>query len=280
MALAACGGKSFEVNPDPDPEGGSENGGSAQGGSGNIGGKGHGGSVGKGGTGSGATGSGGFAGSSTCDSFNDAPGYFVSVAVLNKTAAPIYLGQEMMNCGISPLFGVTDAAGAPLVRPGICSETCQMLRENEFVGCPTICASPDAIKLEPGESYYTQWDGLYQLQRTLPAVCSASTQPTGCSQAVQVQPGTFTFSSIAGSSPDCTQTTGAGCGQCNPTGNGGCTVPGGLISGQRHNATTTVYLDSSYGVWGGGPTPAPAPAFPGGGSGDIALLTVELVFAD
>jgi hypothetical protein len=285
LILAACGGKSFEVDPDPDPQGGS--GGSGQGATGNTGNVGNIGNTAgtsHGGTASAGTGQGGHAGS-TCDTFNDDPGYYVNVAVINKTMAPIYLGQDMMTCGIDPFFNVKNDGGMPLSGPGSCTATCEMLQNGDDFGCPAICASPSALKLEPGETHYTQWNGLYQIQRQLPSECRLSRSgQTSCSQTIQVNPGTFTFGSVAGSSVDCSQTTGGSCGVCTATGNGGCTVPGSLISGARHNATTTVYLDSSYGVWGRPtPAPAPAPAFPnpgGDGGADIALLTVELVFAD
>jgi len=286
MVLAACGGKSFEVDHDPDPQGGSAPGGSGQGGFGNVGnvaGTSLGGSISKGGTGSAGTAQGGYAGG-TCDGFNDDPGYFVSVAIINKTMNPIYLGEDTVSCSVAPLFAVETAGGSPLTGPGSCSSSCQMLRDGDEVGCPAVCAFPSTLKLEPGEAYYTQWDGLYQLRRELPAECrSGGRGATACDQTLQIDPGSYRFSSVAGTSPDCSQTNGGACGTCNPTGNGGCTVPGSLISGARHHATTTVYLDASYGVWGN-PAPAPAPAFPKP-SGDvpggaIALLTVELVFAD
>jgi hypothetical protein len=285
LVLAACGGKSFEVGPDPDPQGGSGgSGGTGQGATGNTGNVGNTAGTSHGGSASAGTGQGGSAGS-TCDSFNDDPGYYVSVAVINKTAAPIYLGEDMVSCDTSPLFSVNNDGGMPLIGPGRCSASCQMLREADVGGCTANCLFPSALKLEPGETYYTQWDGLYQIQRQLPPECRVlGSGQTDCSQTVQVNPGTFTFASVAGSDVDCSQTNGGPCGSCVATGNGGCSVPGSLISGARHNATTTVYLDSSYGVWGRPtPAPAPAPAFPnpGGSPGaDIALLTVELVFVN
>ena len=284
-ALAACGGKSFEAGEDPDPNPGGSN----QGGSGSVAGTSSGGSsstagtTSKGGTGSAGTGQGGSAGAS-CESFNDQPGYFVSVAIINKTAVPIHLGQDMLTCGVSPLFDVRDVNGVPLPGLGDCRTSCQQARSNGPIGCPAICAFPSAVTLLPGDVMYTSYDGLYEVQTTLPDSCvNPMLGDSQCSQARQIQPGTFTFSSRAGSTIDCSQTSGSMCGGCTPTGEGGCTTPGSLISGKMHNATTTVVLDSSYGVFGG--YPAPAPAFPGDPDGDssngaIALLTVELVFTD
>jgi hypothetical protein len=120
------------------------------------------------------------------------------------------------------------------------------------------------------------------VQHTLPQQCIADFDYAQCSQAKQIQPGTFTFSARAGSSLDCSATSGT-CNTCMPTGEGGCTTLDGLISGEMHNATATVFLDSSYGVFGG-PYPAPAPAFPGESgdppAGPIDQLRIELVFTD
>jgi hypothetical protein len=284
FALAACGGKSFEGGEGPDPNPGGSN----QGGSSNVAGTSSGGSsstagtTSKGGTGSAGTGQGGSAGAS-CESFNDQPGYFVSVAIINKTAAPIHLGPDMVTCGTSPLFGVKDASGVPLPSLGDCRSSCQQVRTNGPVGCPAGCAFPSVVTLQPGGVMYTSYDGLYEFQTTLPDACvNPMFGDSQCSQARQIQPGTFTFSSRAGSTIDCSQTGTGMCSACTPRGDGGCTTPG-LISGKVHNATTTVVLDASYGVFGG--YPAPAPAFPGDPDGDssdgaIALLTVELVFTD
>ena len=285
-ALAACGGKSFDAGEDPDPSPGGSN----QGGSSSVAGTSSGGSsstagtTGKGGTGSAGTGQGGWAGAS-CEAFDDQPGYFVSIAIINKTAAPIHLVQDMLTCGVSPLFDVKDDSGVPLPSLGGCRTSCQQARSNGPIGCPTICAFPSAVTLQPGGVMYTSYDGLYGVQTTLPEACVDPTLgDSQCRQARQIQPGRFTFSSRAGSVIDCSQTTGTGtCSACTPLGDGGCTTPGSLISGKMHNATTTVVLDASYGVYGG--YPAPAPAFPGNPndespSGALALLTVELVFTD
>jgi hypothetical protein len=285
-ALAACGGKSFEGGEAPDPSpGGSDQGGSSpvagtsSGGTGSTAG-----TTGKGGTGSAGTGQGGSAGAS-CESLDDQPGYFVSVAIVNKTAVPIHLGQDMVTCGVAPLFDVRDESGVLLPPPGDCRTSCQQARTSGPVGCPAFCAFPSAVTLQPGAVMYTSYDGLYEVQTTLPEVCvNPQLGGSACSQARQIQPGRFTFSSRAGSTIDCSQTTGTGtCSACMPSAGDSCTTPGSLISGKMHYATTTVLLDSSYGVFGG--YPAPAPAFPGDPNGDsaegaIALLTVELVFTD
>ena len=92
---------------------------------------------GDGGTGAGGSGSGGQAhagssngGASVCMAFDDDYGTNVNVAMVNATTAPIYLGQDMVNCGVSPLFQVNDARGGSLPnlgcvahRAGCCART-------------------------------------------------------------------------------------------------------------------------------------------------------------
>lgn len=278
-ASVACGGRAFDAD-DQQPSGGTGNeAGSAQGGSSSSGGTARGGASNQGGSSSAGTGQGGFAGSA-CNAYDDHPGYYISVALINKTSAPIHLGQDSVTCSAEPLFFVKDASGTPLALPGSCRASCDLVRSQGPVGCGAACLFPSAVSLAPGEVRYTTWDGLYEVERDLPRQCLAVGVSGQCRQAVQINAGTFTFSAQAGSTLDCGATSGAPCRACMPDGNGGCTTPGSLISGPRHAATTTVRLDASYGVWG---APAPAPLPPGGADvpgGAMATLTVELVFAD
>lgn len=285
-ALTACGGKSFDTDPNPD-NGGTDQGGSGHAGTGSAG-KGQGGSgvAGNsyGGMSSAGTGTGGAG--SICDTFSDARGTYISVEIINKTSAAIYLGQQEVNCSVSPLFAVNDVAGALLAPPNGCQGTCQTLRDNGPIGCPAICAFPSSTAIQPGQVMYTTWSGLYQLQRELPRQCIQDDYGNVCQQTVQVQPGQFTFSAIAGRSIDCTQSSGGPCQACLPNENG-CVTQGALISGEILKAATTVTLGPAYGVYG---TAAPAPAAPGSGipnpnpgggsSGAIALQAVQIVFTE
>jgi hypothetical protein len=205
----------------------------------------------------------------------------IRVALINKTAAPIHLGEEMVTCGAPSLFEVSDARGGRLTRPGDCRTPCQSLSSDGAGGCVGLCAEPTTVTLQPGDVLFTTWDGLYEIQAELPKQCLPAGFSAQCSQARQITPGTYMFSAQAGSTLDCAESADGMCGACMPTGNGGCTTPGGLISGPMHKATSTVLLDASYGVYGT-PTPAPLPANPGGDSpaGAMAFLTVELVFTD
>jgi len=278
--LAACGGKSFDVEPTPNG-GGSDQGGSSQGGS--SAGSSKGGTSAKAGAWNGGSGQGGSAGAE-CAGFEDGARSYVPVAILNKTTAAIYLGQDMVTCGVSPLFQVGDAAGATLSAPSSCIGSCQSLLEQGPIGCPAICAFPSAVALQPGETLYTTWDGLFQVPRQLPKQCVPPEYGIAtCQQTMAVQPGTFTFSAVAGRGTDCQATTGGACPVCSapPGGDGGCSISGALITGPMLKAVTSVQLNASYGVYGNSsPAPAPLPN-PGGSSGDaIALLTVQLVFTE
>ena len=270
-ALTACGGKSFDSDPNPS-DGGSDVGGSGQGGSGSAGksqgGTSQGGSVNYAGMGPGGAGGSG----SVCDGFNDAQGTYISVEIINKTSTVIYLGQQELNCGVSPLFGVSDAAGAALSPPSGCQGTCQTLRDHGPIGCPAICAFPSSTAIQPGQSLYTTWSGLYQVERELPRQCVDADYGNVCQQTVQVRPGQFTFSAIAGRSIDCSLSSGGPCQACQPI-EDACVTQGALISGQILKAATTLALDSSYGVYGG--------AMPGvGGFVNLPRENVEIIFSE
>ena len=188
----------------------------------------------------------------------------------------------MVTCGIDPTFDVKDAAGVLLPEGVTCRSPCDVVRKAGPLGCPGICAYPNAISLEPGEAYHTSYSGLYVVQQRLPEQCIASDYDDGasCEQLLAIQPGSFTFMSRAGTVLDCSGLTGM-CSTCTPTGSGGCTTPASLIGGKMLSATTSVYLDGSYGVYGQ-PQPAPLP-LPAGGTGNggaVARATVELVFID
>ena len=85
-ALAACGGKSFDTDANPNG-GGSDQGGSSAGSS-------KGGTSSKAGGPSGGSGQGGSTHTECAGFEDDAGSSYVQVAIINKTSAPIYLGQE------------------------------------------------------------------------------------------------------------------------------------------------------------------------------------------
>lgn len=183
----------------------------------------------------------------------------------------------MPGCGPEPepLFLVRDADDRPVNRVDSCRRPCQAL---DTGGCTLLCAASRTILLQPDEVLSTSWAGLYGVTRELPASCAeAETEPTAaCQQAKRIEPGTFTFTAVAGTSLTCDQSGSPdGC-PCERSPEGGCVAVGSLIAGDALNAATTVALDEQYGVY---PAPAADPSSGAGAAPGIgARLSVELVF--
>jgi hypothetical protein len=270
-ALTACGGKSLDNDgggdPDPNP------GGTGQGGSGNKAGSATGGSS-KGGSSAGSS-QGGSA-PLACEALDDQPGSHIEVVIHNRTAVPIHLGQTMVDCGVSPLYQVQTADGAPLPSLGNCRSPCQSLRSMGPGGCGTICAFPSSVRLLPAETFCTSWDARYQEQGELPQECVPEGSSGTCDQARRIQPGVLTFSAQAGLSTDCAQTAGGMCSPCTPNGEGGCTTPGSVIGGMLLFTSSTVMVDASFGVLDAAP---PSPGNPGMGA-PVPAPRVDLIFTD
>lgn len=264
--LAACGGKSFDAGGGPPNEGGS----SGEGGSGSVAGRGGGGPQGgsahagtspTAGSPAGGSGQGGEA--DACEAFNDDPATFIEVDIVNETSRPIYLGGEPNTCSPQRLFGIEDENGQTFVLDAQCRTSCSEARSHGPIGCPTLCVPPSAIALQPGEQYVTNFSGIHYAVTKMPKQCLTS--PNGsqeCMQALLLEPGTFTFSSIASSSIECSLSS-AQCDVCQPNGAGGCTINGAVRSGTELHASTEALLDGSYGIY---PKKLPAP---GEGSSDV-----------
>jgi hypothetical protein len=197
----------------------------------------------------------------------------VAVLIRNQTSETLHLGAQQVDCSTPPLFHVQDAAtGNDLAEFGACRSPCDLVMQGGPVGCPALCALPSAVTLQPGEGTSVVWSGLYPVQHTLPDEClpAGETQPLQCDRATQISAGAFTFTAQAGTELDCSQGPGP-CGQCMPTGAGGCTTGAAVIAGTLRTAETTVDLDASYGV--GGDNVA----------ADVAVgstIPVEIVFSD
>lgn len=263
LALVACGGKASGAPNDDNGASGSGAGGTGAGGTGHAG-------------------SGGDA-AAACAKYDDESAAYVNVVLINKTDAPISIGQRMVTCGVAPLFQVADASGAALPTPGDCRVSCVGVRTEGAGGCAAICRFPTSVTLQPGEVRSTTWDGLYSVQAALPASClpfNAGEPMVSCDQAKQIAPGEYTFVAVAGANVDCSQTGGAdSCPTCAPDGNGGCSTPGSLIGGKIITASTTVVLDGSYGIYGSADAAGnPNPGAGAGPNGNVALATVTLVF--
>lgn len=266
--LVACGGKaSAQRSPEEGGQGGSGSAGRSSGGNAS------------GGEGRAGSSSAGAGGADACAVFDDEAGIWVQVSILNESSTTIYLGQSSVTCGMAPLFSVADRGGAALPDLGDCRASCVQLRTEGAGGCPAFCALPSSVELQPGESLQTSWDGLYRVQGSLPGRCTSfdsSGAQLSCDQAKRIPAGTFTFSALAGTALDCSQTSGGTCSPCTEVGNDGCSTPASLITGKILTARASITLDESYGL---GPEPsAGAEAAPG--SGAIAAPQVLLVFSD
>lgn len=265
--MLACGGKSV----DDGDESRAGRAGSAQGGT-DSGGRAGGGSSSGGGSSGGGNANGGAAGKQQCHpaDYEDALGGSVPVLVVNETSQPIYLGEEMIGCGPTQYFQVSNAAGQLLVSPGYCQATCYQLLTGNIPGCPAIaCVTGSVTTLQPGEGVSSLWSAQYAESLTLPARCEAKAGVAECTRIANVEPGRYYFSAQAGSSIDCGVTGPDGapaCGPCTPTGSGGCVSYGAVIAPPLRHAKAEVQLDGSYGIGG-----------PGGGG---MVRSVEIVFKD
>jgi hypothetical protein len=284
--LAACGGKSFDVNgQDPNEGGSSGEAGSGhvagRGGSSSTAGSGHAGSKPTAGTSAGGTGQGGQGGQApdACEAFDDDAGTFIQVDIVNETTGTIYLGGEENTCAAPELFGVKTADGQALTINAECRPSCDMARRDGPIGCPALCRAPSVIALKSGEEHATNFSGLQYAAARMPKECVTS--PYGsveCVQALMLEPGAFTFWSVAGSAVECALSS-TQCGECQPNGAGGCTINGAVRSGTILRATTQAVLDGSYGIYPKkAPAPGEAPADEPGGSGAIALPRIRIVF--
>jgi hypothetical protein len=255
---AACGGKSSGIA-------GENQGGTSSGGTAAVAGT------------SSVAGSGG--GVNECTRYDDESPIVVNVTLINKTSQTLYVGPQQTTCGLTPLFSVADAAGKPLASVGDCRVSCAGARAG-VGGCPAICAFPNAIQLEPGESHYTMWDSLYRVEASLPERCVTYEGAQGdapCTQAKRIVSGDYTFRAVAAPQVDCSMTTGnAMCGACMPDANGGCAVGGGIIAGVNFKAEATITLNASYGYSDSAAAGPAGDAAPGA----LAEAQVELIFSE
>ena len=180
------------------------------------------------------------------------------VRLTNRTVGRLFLGRRMRSCGLGPLFTVADDSGTTLQEPAFCATSCQSIPQGVLIECPPLpCIVNAVITLQPGESALQQWNGLYQLNRTLPVECGATGTGIECSQSLAVQPGSFTFTAMAGTGIDCSEFGDHTCTECMPDSNGGCTTYGAVVAGRLLPTVTSVALDASYGVGPSSAVPRP-----------------------
>jgi hypothetical protein len=227
LQLQACGG---EPVTEPPAVGGSAAGSAGVGGVAGSGGAVAGG--GAGGTAAGAAGMGAAgAPAMPCSNYADDATWSLVVHIKNEMTQTLYLGQDVMSCDIERLFQVTDGARTLLPALSGCRSSCDALMKTGPVACPTVCATPATVTLEPGQTVDVPWDGRYGVDFALPQQCAVGA-PAGnlaCVQAQRIEANIFTFSARAGTKRQCLDVTGS-C-TCTPSATGGCTSPSSLIAG-------------------------------------------------
>jgi hypothetical protein len=198
-----------------------------------------GGGSGSGGQSAGAgAGTGGAPPAAACSSFMDASGWSLVVQIKNERKQTLYLGQDSASCEAQRVFQVEDGARAVLQSLEGCHSSCQALMQGGPVACPTTCAAPSTITLEPGQTIKIPWDGRYGVPQSLPQQClsNLSQSASSCVQAQRVEASVITFIARAGTSRSCLAA--AGC-TCATNEYGGCSTASSLISG---TIITTEYL--------------------------------------
>ena len=188
-----------------------------------------------------------------CTSYVDAKGYTLTVHIKNGSTTTIYLGPQTSTCAVERLFQVQDGARNILPPLDACHTSCQALMQTGPVACPLSCATPSTVTLAPGQSVDVPWDGRYAVPQTLPQECmpSASTSPTSCVQAQQVEPAAFTFTAEAGTRRQCLDASGT-C-PCVASANGTCTSASSVISGTIITSELLLKLEPSETSPGGTP---------------------------
>ena len=178
-----------------------------------------------------------------CSSFTDETGWTLPVHIKNTMTQTLYLGQATMACEVKRLFEVEDGSSTVLPSLDACHSSCQAMMETGPVQCPTACATPSTVTLEPGQSITVPWDGRFGVQQTLPQQClGAGVQgPASCVQAKRIEANAFTFIATAGTRRECLQPGGT-C-TCTPNANGGCTSAASLIGGTIYTSEFLIKLE-------------------------------------
>jgi hypothetical protein len=174
----------------------------------------------------------------SCSSYMDASTWSLTIQIKNERTQPLYLGQDSATCDAQRLFQVEDGARTLLEGLEGCHSSCQALMQTGPVACPTTCASPSTITLDPGQTIKIPWDGRYGVAQSLPQQClsNLSQSATSCVQAQRIEASVFTFKARAGTSRSCLAAGGCACATNEY---GGCTMPSSLIAG---TIITTEYL--------------------------------------
>lgn len=189
-----------------------------------------------------------------CSSFSDDTAWKLSVHIKNEKSTPIYLGSEQMaGCASERLFQVADGSRAVLPLLDSCRSSCTTVMAGGTAVCANACAAPSTVTLAPGQTIDLPWDGLYDVDTTVPSECmhTAVPGPTACVRAQKIKNGLFTFTALAGAERQCL-TPGA-CSTCTPTSSGGCSTPGSLMAGTITTTNFIIALDPGESVVGADP---------------------------
>lgn len=200
-----------------------------------------------------AGGSGGGASLAACSTFIDEPNaWSLVVQIKNERQTPVYLGQDTATCEAQRLFQVEDGARQILPSLDGCHVSCQALMQTGPVSCPSTCATPSTITLNPGQTIKVPWDGRYGMSHSLPEQClvGSSAATSTCMQARRIEASVFTFSARAGTSRSCLAASGCNCAADQY---GACTTPSSLITGTI--ITTELLIKLEPGMGSAGETP-------------------------
>ncbi len=181
-------------------------------------------------------------GSAACETFADESGYQLMVHIKNERSETLYLGPDDKTCTPPTLYEVEDGSRTKLPALASCVTTCQAMMTGAPATCPTACAEPATVALEPGQTIDLPWDGRYGVPQTLPSQCMKDPAlGTACTQAHEIEPGIFTFIARAGTKRSCLLQ-GAAC-ACAANPNGGCTAPGSVIAGTIYTSELLIALE-------------------------------------
>jgi len=156
------------------------------------------GSGGNGGSGAGtSTGTGTGGSIDVCAGFDDEESLeTMAIRIYNGTSAPIYLPAD---CGslavdIFPLAGDDDRRYPRRGDP--CFATCGDLQD----GSPIVCGAcqQTVVRVLPGETHLSEWDGQGYERRTMPDACWWDGQGGNCSQRVNAPTAAYELSVLAG----------------------------------------------------------------------------------
>ena len=188
-----------------------------------------------------------------CSSYADDGTWSLRVSIKNEMTQTLYLGQQSSSCQGERLFEVEDAARQLLPALDVCRSSCETMMTSGAVSCPTVCAAPATITLEPGQTVQVPWDGRFGVDLALPQQCLVGAAPSNlaCVRAERIEANLFTFLAHAGTRRTCLEPSGA-C-TCAPNATGGCRAPSSLISGTIITTELILKLEPGEPTTGGEP---------------------------